>query len=75
MITSEGNQKHDELIFKGDGFSDVLSTNGNGGLTIKKNQHTNFISTITGLPTYNVGFEIELMILYYSKIRCLARFT
>ena len=60
MITSEGNQKHDELIFKGDGYSDVLSTNGNGGVTIKRNQHTNFISNISGLPTYNVGFGSTL---------------
>lgn len=60
MITSEGNQKHDTLISRGDGFSDVLDTNGNGGVTVRKNQQTNFISTISGLPTYNVGFGSTL---------------
>ena len=56
MITSEGPDNRDNLLTRGDGFSATLTTNGNGGVQIRQNQFTNFISTEKNLPTYNVGF-------------------
>jgi len=56
MITSEGPDNRDNLLTRGDGFSATLSTNGNGGVQIRQNQFTNFISTEKNIPSYNVGF-------------------
>lgn len=60
MITSEGNDKYNQLIDRGDGFCNTMEKNGNGGLKIRQNQYTDFINdgTVTSrqLPTYNVGF-------------------
>lgn len=60
MITTEGPYGIARLYELGDGFSDVITKNGNGGTIVRKNQFTNFISTETGIPTYNVGFGSTL---------------
>ena len=55
MITSEGQTEKDKLTQRGDGYSNLIVKNGNGGEFVRKNQMTNFISTETS-TTYNVGF-------------------
>ena len=58
MITSEGPDKHNEYINLGEGFSKTVSQNGNGGVNIRDNMLTNFVSNDKRgkMPSYNVGF-------------------
>ena len=55
MITSEGPDNKNALLDRGDGYSATLTTNGNGGVQIRQNQLTNFVSTEPNI-SYNVGF-------------------
>ena len=57
MITSEGYEERLRLQSRGDGYSNVIYENGNGGRFQKKNQFTNYKhDKAEGLPAYNVGF-------------------
>ena len=60
MITSEGNDKYDEFIERGEGYSNTVEKNGNGGAFVRQNIYTGYMhdggTTSKQVVSYNVGF-------------------